>query len=77
MKIESDSKVFNPVKISITFESIEELEKFYAIFNHVAIVDGLKIEREAAKIREFLKYAGKDVNDDTYFDKLNKIIREY
>ena len=61
---------FNPVTIEITFESAEEIEYFYSVFNHAAIADALAgLDVMPSKIRTALDNLAADFNYSRVFDE--------
>lgn len=54
MKVDIESKVFNPVALKITFESQEEISKFYNLFNFTPFCDYMPVQ--ALQIAEKLRY---------------------
>lgn len=42
MKIEAQDQSWKPVTVELTFESLQELQEFYAIMNHAWISRSLK-----------------------------------
>lgn len=56
VKIENKEK-FTPIKLTLTFESMEEVGKIYALMNHSSLTDKLQINELSADIRIALKAA--------------------
>lgn len=54
-----NEKVFEPIKISIVFQSQEEVDKFYQIFNYVPLCDFFNRDN-ARNIRSSLDSSVKD-----------------
>lgn len=55
MKIETQKEQFIPKSITLTFESMEEVEVFYAIFNHTYLVNLFPGSVKSYLIRDNLK----------------------
>jgi hypothetical protein len=78
MKVDVVSKkIFTPVGIVITFETSEQMEAFYCIFNHSTLTDWMEkhgVDHDA--IRDALNSAnGPGVNYYPIFDELREILR--
>lgn len=58
MKVESIQKEFNPITISITFESKEEAEVFYELFNYGPIGSFVSGKIDHDRIRKVLSRHG-------------------
>lgn len=72
----SSDKKFSPVHLSLTFETQGELDKFYHLFDNLAIINSLEIDDMADSIRKPLgdyivdKCSNNIMND--FMDKLSK-----
>jgi len=75
-KQEQLPKIFLPVELNITFETQEELGRFYAIFNHTVISEFLDPhDYKASEIRQSISiYTGDKYND--YWDELDTRIQK-
>lgn len=49
MKVESVIPAFTPFSISITFESLEEAQSFYTLFNNSGILDITKLNKDTSE----------------------------
>ncbi len=76
MKVNQVKKVeakFEPISITIDFESKEEIEEFYALFSITSVCDALNyVDHE--KIRETISLLGY-TNDNVYklYDKIKEL----
>lgn len=67
--------------VSISFASQEEAEKFYALFNSIAVSRGLKalgIEKEGDEIMEKIQanYRGKCLADNGFLKTFNAAVKK-
>jgi len=83
MKVNTKSKskeVFEPIELTFTIESEEELSAIYSLFDHSDLIDGFIDpylgEGFAEKVRNQLDDATEDgVVEGEVFDKLVEVIR--
>jgi hypothetical protein len=73
-KQQTAPQVFVPIELNLTFENQEELDRFYAIFNHTKIADFLDpYDEKANEIRlNIVKHTSKKHNE--YWQELDKEI---
>ena len=67
---------FKPVNLTITFESQEEVEEFYTIFNLKVITKTLSHINQT-DIRDQLRVVAPSASNEEVFTKLNKAMKSY
>lgn len=75
MKVTSEVKkedYFSPFNLNIEFNSQEEVNKFYALFNWTPIVEALNIGPESDSIRKSISKHNANVVYAKWFEKLSK-----
>jgi hypothetical protein len=66
---------FNPVTLNITFESKEEIGKFYAIMNHCCITEAAEFGSNSDAIRLAIRQGYTDpIPDESFHEKINDAI---
>lgn len=63
---------FDPVALSLLFETQEQIDKFYGIFNTAYLIDAVDYDTESAEIRRVLTPVHDVVQADVYHNKLQE-----
>ena len=71
MKAERVTPEFTPIKLEITLESLQEVQDFYNIFNHLGILDS--IDSDVSTIRNTITRTHRNLpsNFKPFADKLD------
>lgn len=69
------TKKFEPVEITITLESLDEVGKFYALCNHTSITRAVSLDGELTKIRKVLRDTCKDIPYSKYHSNLCNTVK--